>query len=88
MIAAAAVHVKIKDYSVKLITQKLSPKEELVRKIVGEDVRGFIPKAFIKPYADVAALQQLSPLLKPLMALQKMTNPQGIYASCLECLAP
>ncbi len=88
VIAAAAAHVKIKDYSVKLITQKLSPKEELVRKIVGEDVRGFIPKAFIKPYADVAALQQLSPLLKPLMALQKMTNPQGIYASCLECLAP
>lgn len=89
VIAAAAAKANITDYSVKVLTQKLSPKEELVRRLVGEDALGFIPKALLKPYADeVAVLQQLSPLLKPLLALQNMTDPQGIYASCLECIAP
>jgi protease IV len=87
VIAAAAEHVKLTHYSVTLITQKLSPKEELIRKLIGEDAHGLLPKTLLKPYVDASALQQLSPLLKPLMALQKMTDPQGIYASCLECLA-
>jgi protease IV len=88
VITAAAAKVKSTDYSVKLLTQKLSPKEELVRRLVGEDARGFISTTLLKPYADIAVLQQLSPVLKPLMALQNMTDPQGIYASCLECIAP
>ncbi len=88
VIAAAAAKAKVEDYSVKVLTQKLSPKEELVRKLVGEDARGFISKALFKPYAEVGVLQQLSPLLKPLLALQNMTDPRGIYASCLECIAP
>jgi len=89
VIAAAATKAALDDYSVKLITQKLSPKEELIRKLVGEDAKGFIPKSFLKPLTDLQNVQQeLSPLLKPLMALQKMTDPQGIYASCLECVSP
>ena len=89
VIAAAAAKAAIDDYSVKLITQKLSPKEEFIRKLVGEDAKGFIPKSLLKPLVDLRSVQQeLSPLLKPLMALQKMTDPQGIYASCLECVSP
>ncbi|MES2674682.1 MAG: signal peptide peptidase SppA [Pseudomonadota bacterium] len=89
VIAAAAEKAKVSDYSVKVLTQKLSPREELVRKLVGENARGFIPKTLLKPYAEIAVLQkQLSPLLQPLMALQYMTDPQGIYATCLECIAP
>jgi len=89
VIAAAAAKAALKDYSVKLITQKLSPKEELIRKLVGEDAKAFIPKSLLKPLADLNNVQQeLSPLLKPLMALQKMTDPQGVYASCLECVSP
>jgi protease IV len=89
VIAAAATKASLDDYSVKLITQKLSPKEELIRKLVGEDAKGFIPKSLLKPLVDLQNVQQeLSPLLKPLMALQKMTDPQGVYASCLECVSP
>jgi len=89
VIAAAATKANLKDYSVKIITQKLSPKEELIRKLVGEDAKGFIPKSLLKPLTDLNLVQQeLSPLLKPLLVLQKMTDPQGIYASCLECVSP
>jgi len=89
VIAAAAVRANLKDYSVHLVTQKLSPKEEFIRKLVGEDTKAFIPKLLVKPLVDLQVVQQeLSPLIKPLVALQKMTDPQGIYASCLACVAP
>jgi protease-4 len=89
VITAAATKAALDDYSVKLITQKLSPKEEFIRKLAGEDAKGFIPKSLLKPLVDLQNVQQeLSPLLKPLVALQKMTDPQGIYASCLECVSP
>ena len=89
VIAAAAAKAELKDYSVKLITQKLSPKEELIRKLVGEDAKVFAPKSLLKPFAELNLVQQqISPLLKPLVALQKMTDPQGIYATCLECVSP
>lgn len=88
VIAAAAERANIKDYSVKLITQKLSSKEEFIRTLVGKDAHGLLPKTLISPYVDLAAIKQLSPLLKPLMDLQNMTDPQGVYASCLECIEP
>jgi len=89
VLAAAATKANLSDYSVKLIAQKLSPKEEFIRKLAGESAQGFIPKSLLKPLVDLQHVQQeLSPLLKPLMALQKMTDPQGIYASCLECVSP
>ena len=89
VIAATAVRANLKDYSVHLVTQKLSPKEEFIRKLVGEDAKAFIPKLLVKPLVDLQVVQQeLSPLIKPLIALQKMTDPQGIYASCLACVAP
>ncbi len=89
VIAAAAAKADLKYYSVKLITQKLSPKEELIRKLVGEDAKAFVPKSLLKPFAELNLVQQqISPLLKPLVALQKMTDPQGIYATCLECVSP
>ena len=89
VIAAAAARANLKDYSVQLVTQKLSPKEEFIRKLAGEDAKALIPKTLVKTFTDLQAVQQqISPLLKPLLALQKMTDPQGIYASCLECVVP
>ncbi|MET0356689.1 MAG: signal peptide peptidase SppA, partial [Cellvibrio sp.] len=88
-INAAATRAELKEYSVKLITQKLSPKEEFIRKLIGEDAKGLIPKTLLKPLIDVRNVQQeLSPLLRPLLALQHMTDPQGVYATCLECVSP
>lgn len=93
VITAAAAKADIKTYSVQLISQKLSPKEEFIRKLVGGDVKTFVsralvPKSLVDAYVDTSSLKQLAPVLKPLMALQKMTDPQGVYASCLECVAP
>ena len=89
VIAAAAARAELKEYSVQLITQKLSPKEEFIRKILGDDAKVFVPKSLLKPLVDLQTVQQeLSPLLKPLLALQHLTDPQGIYASCLECVSP
>ncbi|RYY02644.1 MAG: signal peptide peptidase SppA [Gammaproteobacteria bacterium] len=89
VIAAAASRAELKEYSVQLITQKLSPKEEFIRKILGDDAKVFVPKSLLKPLVDLQTVQQeLSPLLKPLLALQHLTDPQGIYASCLECVSP
>lgn len=88
VIAAAANHAKLKAYSVELIKQKLSPKEEIVHKLLGEDTQGLLATTLLKPYVNVNLLKPLSPLLQPLMALQNMTDPQGVYASCLECIAP
>jgi protease-4 len=88
-IAAAATRAELKDYSVKLISQKLSPKEEFIRKLIDEDAKGFFPKTLLKPLMNLQQVQQqLSPLLKPLVALQHMTDPQGVYATCLECVSP
>jgi protease IV len=88
VIAAAAAYAKITDYSVQLITQKLSPKEELIRKLIGGDTKVSVRQALLEPFIDLSALKHLSPLLKPLSLLKTMTAEKGIYASCLECLAP
>lgn len=89
VIAAAAKRAELEHYSVEVVTQKLSPKEELIRKLINEDAQGFLPRTLLKPFADFSKVeQQLSPILKPLIALQHMTDPQGIYASCLECVTP
>ena len=89
VIAAVAKRANLEDYSVQLITQELSPREEFLRKIAGENVSAFLPQSILKPLEDITAVQQqLSPILKPLMSLQKMTDPQGVYASCVICVLP
>ncbi len=94
VINAAAKKAGLKDYSVQLVTQKLSPKEELIRKLLGDEAqallpRSLLPKSLLQPLTDLNYVQQeLSPLLKPLMVLKTMTDPQGVYASCLECVTP
>lgn len=90
VIAAAAKRANLSDYSVHLVTPKLSFEEELLRKFADADaMQAVVPKSFLQPLVDLKGVeQQLSPMLQPLRALQKMTDPQGVYASCLECLAP
>jgi protease-4 len=90
VIAAAAKRANLSDYSVHLVTPKLSFEEELLRKFADADaMHALAPKSLLQTLADLKAVeQQLSPMLQPLKALQKMTDPQGMYATCLECLAP
>lgn len=89
VINAAAKKAGLAEYGVKVVTQKLSPKEEFIRKLMGEEARGWAPKSLLKPLADIHSVhRELTPLINPLLALQTMTDPQGIYATCLECVSP
>ena len=88
VIAAAAKRAEISNYSVKLLQQKLSPKEEFIRALAGKNVQGLIPKSLLSPYAELSVLKQFSPILKPLLELQNMNDPQKVYASCLDCITP
>ena len=90
VIAAAAKRANLGDYSVHLVTSKLSFEEELLQKFADADaMHALVPKSLLQPLVDFKGVeQQLSAMLQPLKALQKMTDPQGVYASCLDCLAP
>jgi protease IV len=90
VIAAAAKRANLGDYEVHLVTPKLTFEEELLRKFADADaMSALVPRSLLQPLVDLKGVeQQLSPMLQPLKVLQKMTDPQGVYASCLECLAP
>jgi protease-4 len=81
--------MKLDNYQVELISQKLSPKEEFIRKLVEDDALSIFTRPFSSTFSDIRSIhQQLSPLVRPLANLKAMNDPQGIYASCLECLVP
>jgi protease IV len=90
VIAAAAKRANLGNYNVHLVTPKLTFEEELLRKFADADaMSALVPKSLLQPLVDLEGVErQLSPMLQSLKVLQKMTDPQGIYASCLECLAP
>lgn len=88
VIAAAAARVNLTDYSVHLIQQPLSPQEVLLRQFMGSAAASLAPSSILQEFSSLRALQEISPLLKPLAELRRMNNPQAIYAACLECIAP
>lgn len=88
VIAAAAARVDLTDYSVHLIQQPLSPQEVLLRQFMGNAAVALAPTGLLQEFSSLRALQEISPLLKPLAELRKMNDPQAIYAACLACVAP
>lgn len=88
VIAAAAARVDLTDYSVHLVQQPLSPQEVMLRQLMGSAAVSFAPTALLEEFSSLRALQEISPLLKPLAELRQMNDPQAIYAACLECVAP
>lgn len=88
VIAAAAERVELKNYGVTLVQQPLSPREALLRQLVGESASTFAPTTLLERFSSLTALQEVAPLLKPIAELRRMNDPQSIYAACMECLAP
>lgn len=87
-IAAIAEEAKLKNYTVELVERPLSAKEAFLRELVEGNASLLVPESLVKKIASLQVLNQLSPVLKPLHDLQHMNDPQGIYVSCLECIAP
>jgi len=88
VIAAAAARVDLTDYSVHLVQQPLSPQEVMLRQLMSSAAVALAPSALLQEFSSLRALQEISPLLKPLAELRKMNDPQAIYAACLACVAP
>ncbi len=88
VIAAAARHVEIEDYSVELISRPLSPREAFLRQLATSQIGVLAPKAWLSNVMALDAQQRLFPLLKPLLTLTQMNDPHAVYASCLDCVAP
>lgn len=88
VIAAAAAHVDVSDYSVRLYSRQLSAKEELLRQIFGSSASSLAPRTWLHKFTALEVQQALIPLIAPLKALMKMNDPKAIYASCLDCMAP
>lgn len=88
VIAAAAKHVNVEDYSVEVVSQQLSAREMFLRQLASGNAGALAPKVWVNKFAALDVQQQLIPLLKPLAALGKMNDPHAIYASCLDCIAP
>lgn len=88
VIAAAAGKAGLENYSVELITQPLSPRDILVRQLLGESASSWLPVSWKQSFAHLKKLQQFSPLNQTLQLLDTMNDPQSVYAACLDCAAP
>lgn len=88
VIAAAAEHAGLSQYAVQLVTQPLSPKEVLIRQILGESAKAWVPHSMMQSFSSLQRLQNFSPLAKTLQLLETMNDPQSIYATCMDCIAP
>jgi protease IV len=87
VIAAAAQRVELDEYEVKLITRRLTPLEALLRQLQPR-ASAAVPRSFSSRWLSAELEQHLSPALKPIKVLKQMNDPRGIYARCMECVAP
>lgn len=87
-IAAAAQHLDLKEYDVELIQRPLSTTEALLRELMESEAGSLAPKTLLGNFTVLEVQQSLVPLLKPLVNLGKMNDPQAIYAVCMECVVP
>ncbi len=88
VIAAAARHVNLEDYSVEVISRPLSPREVFLRQLAGSNAGMLAPKSLLNNVTALQVQQHLLPLLKPLATLGEMNDPHAVYARCLDCVVP
>lgn len=88
VIAAAAARAQLTGYNLVVIQQPLSPQEELLRKLFSNNVSVLAPRSFLQQFSALNALQEIAPVLRPITELQRMNDPQSIYATCMSCMAP
>jgi len=85
-IAAAAEKAGLQQYDIKVMTQKLSPSEELVANLFGSDaMQSLLPAA---QYAET-----LTPMLQSVITqakhdfsqIKQFNDPKGMYSLCFSC---
>ncbi|MDQ2075265.1 signal peptide peptidase SppA [Marinimicrobium sp. ABcell2] len=87
VIDAAAQRLDLDDYEVTLITRRLTPLEALLRQLQPR-ASAMVPQSLSTRWLGSELEQHLSPALEPIKVLQQMNDPRGIYARCMECVAP
>lgn len=87
-ITAIAEKTELKDYKIELVERPLSPQEAFLRELAQDKASALVPKTLLEKFTSLQVLNDLSPVLKPLSELKNMSDPQGIYVKCLECVAP
>ncbi len=87
VIAAAAAHADLDNYSVEVIRKTLSPKEQFLQQLSGGGL-ALVPSSLIDSFAPIALRQSLAPVIEPFLNMSNMTDPRGVYAQCSGCKAP
>jgi protease IV len=85
VIDAIAKDAKLTDYKVEFIQRNLSPKEEFFRSLTASASIP-APRNLLDSFSSLQILNQLQPLTKPLLDIQQMRDPQGVYVKCFECV--
>ncbi|MFC3116624.1 signal peptide peptidase SppA [Cellvibrio fontiphilus] len=87
-IKAIAEAADLSSYKVEFVQRPLSPKEEFLRSLTQSQAGALAPKSLLANWSSLGLLNDLGASVKPLLDLNAMNDPQGIYVKCLDCVAP
>ncbi|MDX1676635.1 signal peptide peptidase SppA [Arsukibacterium sp.] len=84
-IAAAADMAGLDNYDVQVITQELSPTEQMLKELFGTaKAKGWLPQVQASPEQQM--LQRVSKQLRQdFVILNQFNDPNGIYSYCVTC---
>ena len=84
-IAAAAEKAGLTNYDVQVITQELSPTEQMLKELFGSaQANGWLPQVQATPEQQM--LQRVSKQLRQdFVILNQFNDPNGIYSYCVTC---
>lgn len=88
VISAAAKHAGVTHYNIELIQRPRSAKEEFLMSLASSNASSLAPVSFLQSFSSLHVLNELGPVIKPLLNIQQLNDPQGVYAQCLLCIAP
>ena len=87
-VASAAALADLEQYDTRLIELPLSPREQLLRELMGGEVAAKL-FGFSGQRTVISQLQRwLAPFTDSLTFLQTMNDPRGLYLHCTACVAP
>ena len=72
-------------YDVKVVQQKLSPSEQMIKDLLGEaKAQGWLPETAVS--AEQKLLGKLTQQLKQdFVLLNQFNDPNGVYSYCVSC---
>ena len=84
-VAAAAEKAGLDNYDVQVITQELTPTEQMLKELFGTaQANGWLPQVQASP--EQLMLQRVGKhLRKDFVILNQFNDPNGIYSYCVTC---